>query len=499
MIHLLIPVLFASWPMANMDASRTGWNPSETVLTPASVSGSQFGNIGNYTVDGALYAQPLVVPVSGRNVLITCTMNNSCYGFDADSIGTQIWKTPLGATPRSCGASLCGQFYSSLVGCVATPAIDMLNSWIFALCTNSTPTWVLYKLSLLTGSVISSVTVTGTANGNTFNPGQETGRTALTVANGNVYLMFSSYNDQTPWNGWAFAYSEAILSQMGVFCTTSSSGNGGGLWQAGGGPVVDSGNLYVSSGNGTYDGVSNFGDSLLKLSPSLNLLDWFTVSNYATLNTNDADPSSNRTLLIPGTSTLIHSGKAFQAILVSTANMGHLQGGGGQAPIQTWTMSGTMGPESGAYGSVWMNNTWYLPNTQGLVSAFSFNGSTFNTVPSASTSLGAGFPGASAMSGSSNGSSSGILWVVTSNTTADSEYNPQQGVLHALSASTLVEIWKSGSIGVMSKFSPPAVVNGKVYVATQSSIQVFGISSPPAPAHGGHAIHSDARATQGPF
>ncbi len=63
---------------------------------------------------------------------------------------------------------------------------------------------------------------------------------------------------------------------------------------SGGGPAADaSGNIYLSTGNGTFgnagNGDPNYGDSLLKLSSGLNVIDSFTPWNQADLETADID------------------------------------------------------------------------------------------------------------------------------------------------------------------------------------------------------------------
>ena len=71
------------------DALRTGWNQSETDLTPASVGSTKFKQLKTLTVDGNVFAQPLLVSgyvmpdSSTHDILIVATGHDSVYAFDA--------------------------------------------------------------------------------------------------------------------------------------------------------------------------------------------------------------------------------------------------------------------------------------------------------------------------------------------------------------------------------------------------------------------------------
>jgi hypothetical protein len=65
-------------------------------------------------------------------------------------------------------------------------------------------------------------------------------------------------------SGWVFAYD--IASKKITAATLSNTSYGAGVWMAGASPSIDSkGFVYLVSGNGSFDGVSNFGECALKL------------------------------------------------------------------------------------------------------------------------------------------------------------------------------------------------------------------------------------------
>lgn len=503
---LSIPVWAATVPTAHIDNTRQNSSTQETALTLSNVATGKFGRLGSYAVDGRVNSQVLYIPavtISSvqHDIIITCTMHNSCYAFDAHNPDSAaLWHAgPLATSRTSYPFQGSNTFlYGAEVGCLATPAVDVALGVVFIACTNSTPTWVLYKLNLTTGATVASITITGSVAGTgdpgggdcvsggvlSFCPAFALIRPAITIANNNVYLFLSGYDDQRPWHGWAISYDEATLTQQAIFCTTPN-GYGGGFWGGGGGPAVDNaGNLYAATGNGSFDGVTAFSDSFLKFGPTLALSDWFTPSDWATIDAEDADLASNRTLLIPNTNLLVGGGKDFRVFLLDTTSMGHLQGSpGGHDPVQVFPSnpSGTVTIFSGSYGMSFWNSNLYVPVTAGTLYSFAFSAGTFNTTPTATDTTSYGFPGRASVATVSGGTSNAILWYTTA---ASSAYQTQRsGTLRAMNASTLSELWNSDTrsgdaLGTLSKFASPTVVNGRVYVATQDNlVQVYGLIS----------------------
>ena len=87
--------------------------------------------------------------------------------------------------------------------------------------------------------------------------------------------------------------------------------------------------------------------------------------------------------------------------------------------------------------------------------------------------LGSGTAKADAMSGftpsiSANGTANGIVWGY--------EFSTTTAVLHAYDATTLAELFNSGTLlGPGVKFAIPTVCNGTVYIGTSNSFVAFGL------------------------
>src|SRR5205807_9423319 len=112
-----------------------------------------------------------------------------------------------------------------------------------------------------------------------FNPLTQHNRPGLLLQNGHVIIGWASHCDVSPYHGWIMSYNASSLAQEAIFNATPSGGLGG-VWMGGGGIGGDSNsNIYFATGNGTYDGSPNFGDSVVKLSPpsgTFTVVDWFT-------------------------------------------------------------------------------------------------------------------------------------------------------------------------------------------------------------------------------
>lgn len=455
----------------HFDNNRDGVNTNETVLTPSNVNVNQFGMAFKEAVDDQLYAQPLVltnVSIGGgtHNVVYLASTNNSVYAFDADT-GNEYWHVNLGTAFKvSNGGFTCTDVLDT-TGIMSTPVIDTSTGSLYVVAQtyiNGTSQHELHKLNLSTGAEQAGSPVTISASG--FVSAHSNQRAGLLLANGNIYIAFAGHCDQGYWKGITFAYNAGSLAQVGVF-DASPDDNGAAIWQSGNGPAADSsGNVYLITGNGTWDGENNFSETMLKFGPSLNLEDWHTPSNYESLDNGDEDLTASGAILLPGTNLVIGGGKSGVLNLVNTGNMGHL---GDKTAVQTWQAT-----SSHIHSVNYFNNNLYLWGQKDYLRVYHFNGSTFNTTPAfEGTQQAMGHPGGS-LSISANGTSNGILWAAT-NTAGGSDgawHQTEPGILYAYNLSGMEQIWNNqqnaarDGCGNYAKFTAPTIVNGKVYLAS---------------------------------
>lgn len=346
----------------HQDSLRSGFDPNETILTTTNVTGSTFGKIHEFLVDGSVYAQPLVasnVQLPGQSqalsVLYVATMHNSVYAFDAVNPGyKQLWHQKLGDSIQLPNSAIGPQgidgngkpSYKDIaweVGILSTPVIDTDAGMIFVVATNQDAsnniTHTLWKLGL-DGSVLGQTQLSGSFGSKTFVSSQQLQRSGLALANNTVYIAFAAYGDQNPWQGWVLGYNADKITATTippdyVFCTQpNTDNNGAGIWQAGQGPAVDdSGNLYIMTGNGyntqsnpnlnsTNPATNEYGCTVLKLNPNLTVGDYFAPMDAIDMSRVDDDLGSGGLLLIPGTNLVVGGGKRHNLYLMDRSNLG---------------------------------------------------------------------------------------------------------------------------------------------------------------------------------
>lgn len=519
------------------DAGVSGANLNETTLNTGNVKLGSFGLVFKLPVDDNVFAQPLYVPnvvfanQGTHNIVYVATMSDTVYAFDADSgalLGSINLASLVGSTPVPMAqfAFAGNRNIVGNLGILSTPVIDPSTQIMYVVAAtleNNTIAYRLHALDIRNGAEPygPGVLITGSYGGATFSPRYQTQRVSLALSGGQVVFGFGAVELEYAggYTGWVMAYDKKTLKQTGAIATVTVGNGGGGVWQSGRPPVVDSaGYAYVFTGNAYgngYDGVKNFGESVLKLDPAhgLAMVDWFTPGNWASLDASDLDLTSSGPMLIPGTSVLAGGGKTGDLYLLNTASLGKFNANDSQV-VQKLNISASElrgGPVFWQRPSANGGPLFYNWGVGDNLRAYAFNGSTLATTPSAQSNVAGGsFPGG-LLSLSANGGQvgSGIVWATTA-AGGDAENNPPVGgVLHAFDAGNVAtEIWNStlnasrDGFGNLAKFVPPLVANGRVYVATSSNqVAVYGLlsSSVPTPVSLSAAANIDGIFAPGKF
>jgi hypothetical protein len=531
--------------MQHNDLGRTGQNLNETALTTSNVRSTTFGKLFSYPVDNQVYAQPLYVPnvsIPGQgthNVLYVATEGDSVFAFDADGLSpTLLWSVNFtnpasGVNTISCVLSGLTCSVYPTTGITGTPVIDPTTKIMYVLARTAETsagitTYVqrLHALDITTGAemlggpVVIGGSVPGTGQGSkhgvlTFNTLHENNRTGLVLANNNIYIAWAGSI-----HGWVMAYNAQTLAQVAIFSTTPN-GTLGGIWASGNGLAVDSnGDLYAATGDGTFDantGGPDYGDTLIKFSPTLQVLDYFTPMDQACRAplSVDLDLGAGGPMILPtqgGTypDEIIQAGKggapcdkfpdgnfAVPIYLVNRDSMG------GYDPTQDHdiqTIEGTVhgywsnpayfqGPTS---ASVYYSGMTSETGAGDYLKAYTVtNGVVSTTAASQTSNL---FKIGSTPSISAHGTNNGIVWAMQRKDTLSAAPGNQPAVLYAYLATNVAkslynsaQTKQSGHIrdqmGCATKFQTPTIANGKVYVGTENEVDVFGVLpiSPSAP------------------
>jgi hypothetical protein len=353
-----------------------------------------------------------------------------------------------------------------------------------------------------------------------FNPQHEMQRPALLLmpnkasAHEVLYIAFGEVK------GWVLAYDSETLELLSGFCTGPGihgvSKGYNGIWGAGGGTAGDTqGNVYVTTADGPFDanqGGGDFGDTLIKISLmpvasssgitfNLDETDYFTPANYACLQAHDLDLSSGSPIVLPkqpgshpdeilvaGKSNLVCHPNGGPINVVDRDHMGQVNG-------QTQAVNGSAGGyfASGAY---WQGaNATYvyyagadptaLEGEGGVLGdslrLYTLKNGVFNPTTSVSQSPEKFLNGATPAI-SANGTQNGIVWLSERRDRLVTKPGSLPAFLHAYDATNVAtELYSSetnaqrDTAGPSAKFVVPTITNGKVYLGTQTELDVYGL------------------------
>jgi hypothetical protein len=285
------------WPEFGLDPQRSGVSEASSGIRLAQLRHLRRRSVSlPGTVDSSpIYLHGAQVAGRSRNVLVVTTTYGKTVALDADS-GQLLWTFTPGGYGRWAGSS---QITTT------SPLADPDRRHVYA----ASPDGLIHKLSLADGSETRQgswpVSVTRDAT-------REKLAAALNVAGADVIATTGGYlGDAPPYQGHVVLIDRASGRVRSVFNTLCANRRSVIVPQtcaasdsailARGGAVVEPGGarVLISTGNGPWNGSTNFGDSVLELSlPALSPLQSFTPHEQASLSESDTDLGSSAPVLL---------------------------------------------------------------------------------------------------------------------------------------------------------------------------------------------------------
>jgi len=323
-------------------------------------------------------------------------------------------------------------------------------------------------------------------------------------------------------SGYVMAFDADTLRETGCLTTATQSSGGTGIWQSGRAPAVDAdGHVYFFTGNGgapslwanrcDRDGVFppktiDLDNALLKLDvrDGISIVDkgYPPEEDRAALDDCDIDLGSSGPLLIPGTTALLGGGKQGFLHVFDRRDGGYryvfnmkIYDGDKEVYYDRNHRCITQGDHHIMGGLAYWKSASrgplvYVSAESVAIKSYALDPNALALTPrQASPEVVWGHPAASlSLSANGGAAGSGVLWAAHADRQAepathdDVFYLKAPGVLRAYDAEDLSrELWNSNlcaedQFGLLAKFTPPTVANGKVYMATFSGrLAVYGL------------------------
>ena len=283
------------WTRFGFDAARHDVGPAQTGITAKNASSLRRQQVRlPGTVDSSpIYLHDVAVAGKTRDVFVVTTTYGRTIAVDAAS-GKPVWTfTPPG--------------YDSWAGSYritnASPVADPDRKHVYA----AAPDGRIRKLALANGHVVWARAITKL-------PEREKLTGSLNLDRDRVVAATGGYiGDQPPYQGHVVlldaasgkissVWNSLCSDRSGLIAPSSCPQTMSAIW-ARSGVVVEPGShrLLAATGNGTYDGHTNWGDSVVVLDPNAGkLLRHWTPSNYQELQAGDVDLGSTAPALLSG-------------------------------------------------------------------------------------------------------------------------------------------------------------------------------------------------------
>jgi PQQ-like domain len=290
------PHVGGDWTRFGYDAARHDSGPANTGITAASVGRlrRQQVRLPGTADSSPIYLRGVRVKGARHDVFIVTTAYGITVAVDAGS-GRILWRF----TPR--GYSSWARSYRITN---ATPVADPSRRYVYSV----SPDGRVHKLAVATGAEVRSGSWPAAV---TRYPVREKVAPALNYSRGLVFAGTGGYvGDAPPYQGHVVAldarsgravtvWNSLCSDRRGLLSPPTCAQNASAIWARAGVVVIPAtGNLLVATGNGRFDGRTNWGDSVLELSPRGRLLHNWTPRDQAALSAGDVDLGSTAPALL---------------------------------------------------------------------------------------------------------------------------------------------------------------------------------------------------------
>ncbi len=438
------------WPMYGFNLQRTGENPFESVLTPATVGGlHELWNfdLGAVTIMQPVMAVGVIVNGSSKDLVYMGAEHGDLYAIDVTS-GTMVWHQNLGSQHTTCH-----DIPDAVFGVSGSPSLDRINNRMFVMGGDGN----MYALDLSTGA-----TLPGWPVAITTDPAHEHCYGAVNVSNGIAYAEIASYCDITPYHGKVVAVNIATHKSVATFFPAGPRVSGGGIWGPGGVSIDPAtGHVFAATGNALTNPESyRYCEDVVELSSHLKVLG----SNYPGLTGSDVDFGATPILYQPPGCPPQVAAKNKTGVLV-TYDRGNVSAGPTQrlqvANISDYQFNGI---------PAWSDTTHllYIGNSSNSNSDITKHGMLAFSVDAScqlqlawQTKVGPNFASVSPPS-----VAGGVVYYGD---------GPDSQLL-AFDATTGTQLWSSGSTISGGIYGAPTIVNGQVFVgAWDGKLHAFGL------------------------
>jgi outer membrane protein assembly factor BamB len=286
------------WTTFAYNAERTGTGPANTGITAATLPLLQRRTVH---LDGTVDSAPIelhAIRVAGRvrDVIVVTTSYGRTIALDART-GAKLWEVAPADVGRLQGSSQIT---------TATPVADPNRRFVYA----ASPNGYVHKIAVAGGHEVRSG---GWPVRVTFDATREKLAGALNLSGSSLVVVTGGYYGDAPaYQGHVVLIDRAtgrITRVWNSLCSnrtqlirppSSCAASDSAIWGRSGSVVEPgTGRILVATGNAPFNGSTNWGDSVLELSPQLRLLHNWTPVNQAQLNGSDQDLGSTEPALLP--------------------------------------------------------------------------------------------------------------------------------------------------------------------------------------------------------